>query len=123
MSSDEGDLPGSFAEHVEALIAQLPEQPRQAWTRVQVVEVPLADGTVRPDLPGRSVTEFEHRWAHIVRHVDRDWVNLSAYGIDAGTLIVAVEWFGVEGVEPRPSGGGALVNFSGSAGPFRWPWG
>jgi hypothetical protein len=90
------------------------------WSDVSAVEVLLGRDT-NPDHPRFSVVEFEDRWQVILRTVNRGWVNLSAYGVQGGVLVVAVEWHPPSDGEDLPRTD-VSVNLSGAAGPFDWPW-
>lgn len=65
-----------------------------AYRRVNIIERQLLPGS-QPDADPVRLEDFEQRWSEIMRSVCRDWVNLSALGIDDdGTLTLVVEWFG-----------------------------
>jgi hypothetical protein len=91
------------------------------WSHVSFVEVRLGEGPI-PDRPRYDMAAFEPRWREVLRTVNRDWVNLSACGVQGEHLVVAVEWFARDANQvfiPRTD---VAVNLSGSAEPYTWPW-
>lgn len=63
-----------------------------SWADVSFVEVRLGEGSI-PNPPRFGMAAFEPRWREVLRTVDRDWVNLSACGVQDEHLVIAVEWF------------------------------
>ena len=117
--------PPAFSVCLEGLTAFVSgSEPRKHWQRVEVVEVDLGRRCrAYPDRPRIPADRFEARWRSIVRSSVRDWVNISACGVDHDALVVAVEWVGAPGGEPADVRGEVCsVNFSGSAGCYRWGW-
>ena len=114
--------PPTFAALAAELSRFVGQQPDALpWSEIEVVDVRLGlAGT--PDRPRFAVAEFEDRWADLLLTVDRDWVNLSACGVQDGHLVIAVEW--VPRIDGQESSEAAdvSVNLSGAAGTFDWPW-
>ena len=116
------DHPPTFADWAAELSRIVGQQPNALpWSDVEVVDVRLGlAGT--PDRPRFTVAEFEERWADLLLAVDRDWVNLSACGVQDGHLVVAVEWVPRTDDEHSSEPAAVSVNLSGAAGAFDWPW-
>ena len=82
----------AFADWIAELTRFIGQQPdASSWADVEVVDVPVGLAGA-PDRPRFTVAGFEERWAELLLRVDRDWVNLSACGVQDGHLVVAVEW-------------------------------
>jgi hypothetical protein len=110
-----------FSAAVDELCRFVRQQPDALpWTNVEVIEVRLGSSAIA-DHPRFSITEFTERWPILLSRVDRDWVNLSAYGVQDGQLVVAVEWFPRADGEPVGQKD-VTVNLSGAAAEFIWPW-
>ena len=61
------------------------------WERLVLVDEPLPGDETRLDATALPPEEFEPTWRAIVAEGTRDWVNLSAVGVRAEELLVAVE--------------------------------
>jgi hypothetical protein len=114
--------PASLGELVAELTTLVRREPNaSSWSDVSFVAVRLGEGPV-PDRPRFGVVAFEPRWREALRTVGRDWVNLSACGVQDEHLVVAVEWFVRDADHDFVPRANVSVNLAGSAGPFMWPW-
>lgn len=88
-----GQSVGEELRDYEAWLRRQPGVPG-SWQRIAVVEQDESRGGAGTWQPGQEVhaTEFGPRFTVILSEAQRDWVTLRAVAIEAGCLIVAVQW-------------------------------